>query len=68
MAHVCMRCGTWFQARSHATRHHLECLEKAHRALVQAIEQCLPDLDHYASTHGPGPDDRLAHLRSVLYP
>lgn len=28
--------------------------------LLEALEACLPDLQHYVSTHGPGPDARLA--------
>ena len=28
--------------------------------LLSALEECLPDLKHYVSTHGPGPDRRLA--------
>ena len=34
--------------------------------LTDAIEPCLSDLQHYADTHGPGPDRRLAQLRAVL--
>ena len=34
--------------------------------LTDAVEAVLPDLDHYAVTHGPGPDKRLAALRAVL--
>jgi hypothetical protein len=34
--------------------------------LIQAVEDCLPDLKHYASTHGPGPDRRLEALRKAL--
>ena len=35
-------------------------------ALRAAILECLPDLKHYAATHGPGPDARLAALLKVL--
>ena len=35
-------------------------------ALRVAILECLPDLKHYAATHGPGPDARLAALLKVL--
>ena len=34
--------------------------------LRNTIMECLPDLQHYASTHGPGPDKRLAALQKVL--
>ena len=34
--------------------------------LVKAINECLPDLQHYADSHGPGPDVRLAALKAVL--
>lgn len=34
--------------------------------LVNAIEACLPDLKHYAATHGTGPDERLKELMAVL--
>jgi len=27
--------------------------------LAEALAACLPDLKHYAATHGPGPDKRL---------
>jgi hypothetical protein len=35
-------------------------------ALEHAVYACLPDLKHYASMHGPGPDRRLADLQKVL--
>ncbi len=35
-------------------------------ALKAAIEACLPDLEHYAATHGTGPDVRLAALKGTL--
>lgn len=34
--------------------------------LISAIRNCLDDLRHYASNHGPGPDRRLADLERVL--
>lgn len=34
--------------------------------LAAAVRECLPDLEHYARTHGAGPDVRLAVLKSVL--
>ncbi len=27
--------------------------------LLEALEACIPDLQHYAATHGPGPDNRF---------
>lgn len=33
---------------------------------VEAIAAVLPDLEHYARTHGTGPDIRLAALKSAL--
>lgn len=35
-------------------------------ALQKVVTACLPDLQHYAATHGPGPDTRLAALLEVL--
>lgn len=34
--------------------------------LLDAIKDCLPDLIHYADTHGTGPDVRLSTLMQVL--
>lgn len=34
--------------------------------LLKALEACLPDLEHYVSTHGPGPDRRLDAARAAL--
>ena len=34
--------------------------------LYAAMRACLADLEHYASTHGPGPDLRLAEARAAL--
>lgn len=34
--------------------------------IVEAIKECIPDLEHYISTHGPGPDKRLERLNAVL--
>jgi hypothetical protein len=38
----------------------------AHQRLVAAVARCLPDLEHYASTRGPGPDVRLAELLEAM--
>lgn len=34
--------------------------------LLAAIQACLPDLTHYAATHGTGPDIRLEALKKAL--
>ncbi len=34
--------------------------------LLEAIIECLPDLEHYVSTHGSGPDKRLTKLNSAI--
>ena len=34
--------------------------------LVASVRACLPDLKHYAGTHGTGPDVRLAALLVAL--
>jgi len=34
--------------------------------LLKALQNCLPDLQHYASTHGPGPDKRLEAARAAI--
>lgn len=34
--------------------------------LLAALEACLPDLKHYAATHGPGPDRRLEQARAAI--
>jgi hypothetical protein len=39
---------------------------EAIEAARSAIRECLPDLEHYVSTHGPGPDARLKELRDAL--
>jgi len=36
------------------------------RDIIQAIAECLPDLEHYAATHGTGPDIRLANLKNLI--
>ena len=41
-------------------------LESTGGRLEAAARACLVDLDHYASTHGPGPDRRLDELRAAL--
>lgn len=35
-------------------------------SLKKLILECLPDLEHYVSTHGPGPDKRLDALKAEL--
>lgn len=39
---------------------------KRYAALRAAILECLPDIKHYAATHGPGPGARLDALIEVL--
>jgi hypothetical protein len=39
---------------------------KRSNALRDAVLACLPDLEHYAATHGAGPDVRLAALKEAL--
>jgi hypothetical protein len=39
---------------------------KRSNALRDAVLACLPDLEHYAATHGAGPDKRLAALLEAL--
>ena len=34
--------------------------------LLRCLDECVPDLEHYESTHGPGPDRRLAELKVAL--
>ena len=34
--------------------------------LLAALELCLPDLEHYVSTHGPGPDKRLLAAKAAI--
>lgn len=34
--------------------------------LLAALKSCLPDLAHYASNHGPGPDKRLDAARAAI--
>ena len=34
--------------------------------LLRAVKEVLPDLEHYAATHGPGPDRRLAELKQRM--
>lgn len=34
--------------------------------LLAALRDCMADLEHYASTHGPGPDGRLAKARAAV--
>lgn len=35
-------------------------------ALYDAASACIPDLQHYVDTHGPGPDRRLSALLTAL--
>ena len=35
-------------------------------SLYAALVDCLGDLGHYASTHGPGPDRRLEQAREAI--
>lgn len=37
-----------------------------HEAMIQALEAVVPDLEHYVSTHGPGPDVRLAAFKEAM--
>ena len=34
--------------------------------LLEALDACLPDLEHYVATHGPGPEKRLALARAAI--
>ena len=34
--------------------------------LLDALLECLPDLEHYAATHGAGPDARLATAKAAI--
>jgi len=44
----------------------MEEIRKQRDKLVAAVQSCLPDLEHYAATHGPGPDKRLDALKLAL--
>lgn len=44
---------------------HLDLLLNAPKLLAAALD-CLEDLRHYARTHGPGPDQRLAKLEETI--
>lgn len=33
---------------------------------MPVLEQTIKDLEHYASTHGPGPDRRAIELKNAL--
>lgn len=37
-----------------------------HGKWITDLEAVLPDLEHYVSTHGPGPDVRLAAFKEAL--
>jgi hypothetical protein len=41
-------------------------LMAASKDLLLALQDCLPDLEHYVSTHGPGPDKRLAKAKDAI--
>ena len=41
-------------------------LRKQRDGLLAALEMCLPDLKHYASTHGPGPDRRMEQANAAI--
>jgi hypothetical protein len=36
------------------------------KKLLNAARECLADLEHYVSTHGEGPDHRLAALKKAI--
>ena len=39
---------------------------RGHNDVLQALRDCLPDLERHASTHGPGPDRRLATAKAAI--
>ena len=41
-------------------------LERSNADLLAALQACLPDLEHYVATHGPGPDRRLEQDRAAI--
>lgn len=41
-------------------------MQTKQQVLIEAIEACIPDLEHYVATHGPGPDLRLEQLQQAL--
>lgn len=41
-------------------------ISEQHELWVDALEAVIPDLEHYVSTHGPGPDVRLAAFKEAL--
>ena len=43
-----------------------DALADAAPDLLAAMVDCLPDLKHYAATHGPGPDRRLAAALAAI--
>lgn len=53
-------------AARQAIRDGYEAAFKAREELKAAVRECLPDLEHYARTHGPGPDRRLEALKKKL--
>lgn len=42
------------------------CWEHPAVEFHQALNRCLPDLKHYADTHGEGPAQRLADLLKAM--
>lgn len=48
-------------------KHAEEVTEKqGYEKTIEALEAVVPDLEHYVSTHGPGPDVRLAAFKAAL--
>jgi hypothetical protein len=41
-------------------------VHKAAPELLAALENVMADLDHYVSTHGPGPDKRRDNARAAI--
>jgi len=44
----------------------IESLQKENDELKSAARNVIPDLLHYAATHGPGPDSRAKDLIETL--
>lgn len=44
----------------------LATLREAAPDMLKAMRACLADLEHYAATHGPGPDVRLKAYRAAI--
>lgn len=47
-------------------REELNHVRSVNADLLAALEAIMPDLKHYAATHGPGPDERLTAARAAL--